>query len=356
MGFKINRKSISDQLVEHFSKEIRAGKYKPGDEFPSERTLEQQLGVSRKTIGKVVSILAAQGYLFKEQGCTTYVADFRKQYAALTGERCFGVLFYAPNDVYHPASSPVFLELCNVLREAGYGINLNFLQRMTPVEFLAQSRLSPVAGYFAFAGANQDIYSLFSVTQSPVIILREDSTDAKISSVSADVIGALGDAIRLLKQNGRKRIAFLYGNKKWEIDQNRISLFLRMTTPENRDFDPELLIGSTNYERGKTLESLHRVLQAKPDAIISADDMVASWVIEELTEQKFRIPEDIAVIGFNDMGMFSQRTKPELTTFAIPAVEIAQVALKEMLERINNPNAAITHTRIPMPLLRRGTL
>ncbi|MBQ7694967.1 MAG: substrate-binding domain-containing protein [Lentisphaeria bacterium] len=355
MAFRINRKSISEQLVEHFRKQIESGKYKPGDEFPSERALEQQLGISRKTIGKVVSVLAGMGYLFKEQGKTTFVADFRNNRAAFPGDRNFGILFPTPSCVYHPAAAPVFLALCDALRAADCGMNLIFCKGMSDETLESQFRLRNVSGCFVF-DYSRDFPRLGALEKIPAVCLcsGEETLSPSFSYIGADVVGACGDAAGLLAGSGRKRIAFLFGLEEWECDRKRIARFRETVEDTGGVFDPALLAPS-GYDRGKTLQGLEKVLAGKPDALICADDMVASWAMTELARRSIEIPRQMAVVGFNDMTMYSLRCRPELTTFAIPAVEIARQAVEEMTRRTASPGSAPARRLVPMPLVRRAS-
>ena len=358
MAIHINRKSISEQLVEYFQQQIESGKYKPGDEFPSERSLEHQLGISRKTISKVVSVLAGMGYLFKEQGKTTFVADFHANRTNFTRARNFGILFSSPADVYHPAHAPVFLALCDMLRATEHGMNLFFSKGASGKMLSSQFRQQPVSGCFVFPdGGEQDLTLGRFLGNIPAVWLCSGEIDlpASVSCVSADVVGACADAVRLLIRTGRKRIAFLFGMENWVCDQKRIDVFRKTMEEEGGSFDPALLAPS-HYDRGKTLESLEMVLTRKPNAIIGADDMVASWIVSDLARRSIAVPRQIAVVGFNDMAMYALRCQPELTTFAVPAEEIAKQAVAEMSQRIASPDAPPERTLISMPLIRRGSL
>ena len=224
MVFEVNRKSISQQLVEHFVQQIESGEYMPGDEFPSERALEQQLGISRKTINKVVSVLAGMGYLFKEQGRTTYVADFRNAPRTASGERNFGIMFASPDNVYHPALSAVFTAMCKTLKTAEYGINLLFFGNVSKENLRRQIQNNPISGCFLFNGG-EDISPLIPVMNGiPVVTLCSDNEgEGKcFSAVAPDVVSACGNAVEKFFRAGRKKIAFIYG-KKGDISTKDVS-------------------------------------------------------------------------------------------------------------------------------------
>jgi DNA-binding LacI/PurR family transcriptional regulator len=75
------------------------------------------------------------------------------------------------------------------------------------------------------------------------------------------------------------------------------------------------------------------MLKLGTDAVIAADDMVARWTVDELMAHEVKVPDDIAVIGFNDMEMYSRRV-PELTTFSLPYEKIAANAFSRLVRLI----------------------
>lgn len=355
MAPRINKKSISEQLVEYYRKQIESGAFKPGDEFPSERMLEGRLGISRKTIGKVISVLAGMGYLFKEQGKTTYVADFGRSVHVTAGGKNFGVFFQTPESVYHPANAPLFLELCNRLRDSGYGMELLFDRSPDCASLLRQIEKRGVAGVFLFPPSADTTRKGGDAFPVPAVLLGGRNVPFDdVSWFAPDTDRALADATRLLADAGRRKIAFLYGKAGWPSDEARCKMFRDTLEAGGLKFDPVLMVPS-DYERIRTLSALDAILGHVPDAIIGADDMVSRWVVDELGVRGIRVPQDIAVIGFNDMQMYSLRGDIPLTTFAIPAAEMVEAAINDMYRRLAAPGTPPAGIEVPMPLCRRAS-
>jgi GntR family transcriptional repressor for pyruvate dehydrogenase complex len=82
--FKLDRKSISDSVVDYLKELIHQGKFKPGDKMPPERELVQLMNVSRNTVREAYKMLAAQGYLTIKHGNGVFVADEEMQIQQLT--------------------------------------------------------------------------------------------------------------------------------------------------------------------------------------------------------------------------------------------------------------------------------
>ena len=338
MALKINKKTVSEQIVDHFKEKIESGELKPGDAFPSERKLEKELNISRKTINKAVSILAGQGYLFKEQGKATFVADFRKAAALSTGIENYGFLFNSPNCVYHPATAPLFRELCQTATLQERGVKLIFGENLQDY-----TAFKEIQGLFVFGGDLKLDFNLLENLNLPLVIFNrsEDSPKSlKACWVYPDIVDALRQAVIYLKEQGHSRIAFLYGVETWVEDIKRIDAFKKVMVECGCEPDESMILAS-NYNRDVTVKAVEEVLKHKPTAIIGADDMVARWVIDCLEPRGKKVPDDISVIGFNNMEMYSLRS-PKLTTFQNNFIKMAEIAGNYMFsgaehENVRNP-------------------
>jgi len=335
----LNRKSISEQLVDHYKEKIEQGVLRPGDEFPSERTLEKELGVSRKTISKVITALASMGYLFKEQGRTTYVTDSYLTRTALPTGKALGVQFATPESVYHPACAPLFMELCKSLEDSPYSLELIFDKSKDIHLLRSQIEEKRISGLFIFDSTDMQVEPLCDI-RIPTVVFgsekREWPKKRHFSYVAADAQQAICEATQYLAESGRKRIAFINGNENWDIDKRRKKNFCDTLAKMGLQCDPQL-IADSHYEHKRTMASLKKILLGKPDAIIGADDMVARWAVEALRAKDISIPRQIAVIGFNDMQLYSIKDEIQLTTFILPSSQMAETAVREVLQRIETP-------------------
>ena len=353
----LNKKSISEQLIEYFKKRIEKGILKPGDEFPSERTLEKELGISRKTISKVITVLSSLGYLFKEQGRTTYVTDSYLTRTALPMGKSLGVLFPTPESVYHPSEAPLFMELCRIIQDSPYSIELIFDKSKELQNLTKQVQDKRISGLFIFDSnfADADIISSLKI---PSVLFGAEPIklphDRTFSYVSSDVQKAICSATEYLVSQGRRRIAFINGNEKWDLDKRRRKNFNKMLAQAGLERIGDF-VGDSHYERKRTLATLEKILKGKPDAIIGADDMIARWVVDELGAKGVCIPQQIAVVGFNDMQLYSLQDGIQITTFKFPAREMAEAAVKEIFRRVDAPDEKPSDFIFEMELCKRGS-
>jgi LacI family transcriptional regulator len=90
-----------------------------------------------------------------------------------------------------------------------------------------------------------------------------------------------------------------------------------------------------------------------PTAIFAASDNLALITLVALREHGYQVPQDVAVVGFDDIQMAAQ-TSPPLTTVRIPLIELGRRAADLVLELNEDANGAETVT-LPLELIHRGT-
>lgn len=97
--------------------------------------------------------------------------------------------------------------------------------------------------------------------------------------------------------------------------------------------DPELVIHG-DYSRKGGYEAAKILLDRQATAIFASNDMSALGVMQYLEEQKVRVPEDISVVGYDDI-MFASLLKVPLTTIHQPIYEMGVEAVQQLMRQIN---------------------
>jgi len=118
----------------------------------------------------------------------------------------------------------------------------------------------------------------------------------------------------------------------------RINGYRKALKEKDLPFDPAMLVeGEVSYEYGKQVVRQHRGILHRIDAIFAQADIVALGVIKALQEEGIRVPEDISVVGYDDiqMGEFSN---PRLTTIHQPTEDMDHQACLRINDLINGTN------------------
>jgi LacI family transcriptional regulator len=131
--------------------------------------------------------------------------------------------------------------------------------------------------------------------------------------------------------HGCRRIAFLTGPEDHEDSYWREIGYAEALREHNLIFDPALKIDGF-FDAAKAKESVKKLIETKVavDAIFAADDESASGAMMALRDAGIRVPEDIAVVGFDDTLLASHLT-PALTTVSAPIEDAGRQAVKQLV-------------------------
>jgi LacI family transcriptional regulator len=163
--------------------------------------------------------------------------------------------------------------------------------------------------------------------------------DRQLSGVSADIVrgdseGGAYELTRYLIELGHRRIAILSGPETTSTSTQRVMGYKRALEDVHFKVDTELIsygrfYQDSGYERTMKLLALSR----RPTAMFAGNNFIAIGMMKALYESGLRIPEDMSVVGFDDLppGLLVQ---PFLTVAAQPAYEMGYRAMKLLLERI----------------------
>ncbi len=172
--------------------------------------------------------------------------------------------------------------------------------------------------------------------------------------ISPDNVSGIWKALAHLKGHGHRRIAFVAGGLGWPGDsQERLQAFLEGCEGLGLETEQRLMAyGGFSTPGG--YQAMRQILAtgAPLTAVIAANDESAVGAIQALRAAGLRVPQDIAVIGFDNRFEARNQTPP-LTTINQPAHDIGYQALKLMLQRLNGKADASTMVRVPARLIIR---
>lgn len=178
--------------------------------------------------------------------------------------------------------------------------------------------------------------------QWPSVLLNcYDARRELPSVVPGDVVGGRAATEHLIKA-GRRRIALINGQSGIDASRDRLRGYKQALSSHDIPYDPTLVYpGNWEPSAGYKGTRLLMALDEPPDAIFCANDMMALGCFDALRELGLRIPEDIAVIGFDDREV-AQFMRPALSTLLLPHYEMGLIAAEMLIERAgglrNSPN------------------
>jgi len=351
------------QVVEAVKNEILSGRYQPGQKLPSEAALVKRFGASRITVGRALRELRQAGLIQSRAGSGSYVGP------AATGDKgmLFGLLI--PN----LGDTEIFGPICQGMSQAPQARkNALLWGNIAPEpetkeeqtwELCQQYIAKKVDGVFfapleratANDETNYRVISSLERANIPVVLLDRCILPYPRRS-RHDLVGIdhrrAGYMIteHLLKL-GCRRIAFVgYPNSAATVTARiggyRDALFSAGISVA-RD-----LVRTLENDQVSDVRTVMEKL--KPDGIVCANDRTAGHLMHGLIQMNYRIPQDIRIVGIDDVEYASLLPVP-LTTVHQPCKEIGVAAVAAMVERVAAPDMPIRDILLDCSLVVRDS-
>lgn len=170
----------------------------------------------------------------------------------------------------------------------------------------------------------------------PFIQVGRQISDGNTSYVDVDNQSGAHEAVSYLLRKGRRRIATITGPHNMVPGIDRLEGYLAALRERGIAADPQLIIEG-DFTEASGYEAARRLIPWKPDAIFAASDNMAFGALRALREANLCVPDDVALIGFDDIP-FAAHTDPPLTTVRQPIQRTGAVAAETLIDLIENPS------------------
>ena len=320
---------------------ILEGRYKPGQQIPSETVLSQRFETTRATVGKALRDLEHEGLIVRRRGSGSFVQTL-EQHRMFT----FGLLVPGLGDgeIFEPIcnSSATTLAKRNHRLLWGQFPTLNMSERCAHAERLCQSYIDQKVDGVFFAPvelsekmyeANARIAGMLKAAGIPVVLLDWDVVEFPGRS-QFDLVGIdnrrVGYTLAThFLDHGCRRIAFVARPNSAQTVNTRIAGYREALLDRQIPFEPAWV------QRGDPSDAafIDRMLEQRPEALICANDYTAALLIGALLRRGVRVPEDIRVAGVDDLK-YAGLLAVSLTTIHQPCIALGETAAHAMLERV----------------------
>ncbi|HOE95796.1 MAG TPA: GntR family transcriptional regulator [Candidatus Sumerlaeota bacterium] len=359
---KANGRSIPlyESIVRQLAEEMSS--LRPGDRFSTLDDLCERFQTSKITARRAISELARLGYVTAKPGVGLLVSDPREQ--TQTKDICF-----LTNGIHAGGAMPLLLQgIERVARQEGYHLLLNNTEADAELNHLSVEWMleHSVAGTVISLPHNMqecdwlhEVLTRIEAHRIPAVLVdsRFIHGESKVPYVVAENYEGAMQAVEHLTQLGHRRIAAInesYNSACLERKEGFRGGLLKY----GADYDPKLFPDfyiHEEYERCAEAIDYFLGLKAPPTAIFCNHDLIAQKCILLLQERGVRVPEDISIVGFDDLP-FSEHCRPPLTTIRQPLIEIGAEAAALLLHRIRVDFDYRPCKRLPTRLiLRRST-
>ncbi|MBV1853212.1 LacI family DNA-binding transcriptional regulator [Catellatospora tritici] len=257
--------------------------------------------------------------------------------------------------LYGPAATLLGVE--RAARRAGYGISIVALEQLdragvaTAVDALTEQSVAGVVIIAPLMTAAAAVHSL--PTGVPAIVVEADAA-GELPTVSVDQVAGARLAVRHLLDLGHETVWHLSGPRDWVEARDRVDGWRQTLEAADRRVPP-VIVGDwsprSGYEAGQQLAS-------RPDvtAVFCANDQQALGLLRALHERGIRVPEDVSVVGFDDIPE-AEYLSPPLTTVRQDFDEVGRRCLAALLELLDADElpTTVTHPRVAPTLVVRAS-
>ncbi|MBP3476123.1 MAG: LacI family DNA-binding transcriptional regulator [Lachnospiraceae bacterium] len=209
-------------------------------------------------------------------------------------------------------------------------------------------------GAFMVGFALQDEWmKQFITTNIPTVLFDNYiKKNPYVGYIGTDSFEGIDDAIVHLMELGHRRIALLNGSANSMISEQRRQAYIDSMTAHDLPFS-EATMPYGYYVADSAKDHVGNLLSMGISAILCGNDLIASGVITECKLRGYRVPEDISVIGFDDIPL-STKLNPPLTTVRQDRIELGKSGFYTLHSLINHVSISKTMLR-PQLILRKST-
>ncbi|HEY0004514.1 MAG TPA: LacI family DNA-binding transcriptional regulator [Pyrinomonadaceae bacterium] len=188
-----------------------------------------------------------------------------------------------------------------------------------------------------------------------VVFLDLGSAGELMSNLIVDYEVGIEEAVRHLVELGHRRVAYIGGPKRLRSAARRLQAFCDSFARQlPREPTPTIYEGDFQFEGGRRAAA--RMLSGPeiPTAVVVANDMMALGALQECRAVGLEIPQDISIIGFDDIA-FAALSDPPLTTICLPRAELGRKAVEALMASIDHPEQQGVELHISTYLVQRGS-
>jgi DNA-binding LacI/PurR family transcriptional regulator len=357
MGINFNDPTpLYEQIENDIKFKITEGDLRVGDQVGSQHQLAKDYDVSLITIKKALSNLIAKGILFSRVGKGTYVAR-RSSSLAISGHKTIGLVL---RDLKHP----FFSLIVQAVEEKAYNMGYNILlstssgkiekeeSQINHFQEIGVDGLIIASMTLEYRATNK--IRMLHESQFPYVMVSY-MHDPDIWHVGTDNAKGMFMAAHHLIELGYNKIGFINSEEGNLLGTVRREGFVNCMRQHNKKIDEHFIIqlgkGKDRFKEGYEFGKNFKKIKHKPEALIFYNDITALGFQQGAIEIGMRIPDDIAVVGFDDIDRSKFAPSP-LTTIRQPTDRIGEIAVETVIKRIEGKNARIRTTLEPELIVR----
>jgi GntR family transcriptional regulator of arabinose operon len=357
---------LHTQIFQELRDRILAGDLKAGDRLPAELKIAEQYNTSRGTVRQALTALVSEGLLQRVQGSGTFVSESLLMQrrstpnAAPQATKSIGVIL---SDVSDELNMSILRGIEQATRPCGYQLNFAYAEENTQAMALDIMRLrANTDGLIIFPLSNVSHDEAIAQLQQegfPFVLVDRYLSDLDSDHVTSDNLGGGYRATEHLLILGHRRIGFAYGsvgNLLTTSVRDRWEGYRKALYEYHQSYDEKLVCNLTiDKNRDPSAVTFDEIMSRpdRPSAFFAVNGSIALELFHAAQRRGVRIPEDLALVGFDDLHYMALMSVP-LTTIAQQGIEMGMHAGTLLINRIESQiSDAPKHIKLPTNLIIR---
>lgn len=302
------------------------------------RGLKDHPGLRKDTKKRILETARAMGYQHN-----TFARSLR-----IKRTNTIGVVIPRLNSYF---MSTVIAGMEKVANTNGYNLIISQSQEsvkreIASVNTMFNSRVDGLLVSLAYETENIDHFNSLLQKDIPIIFFDRVAEHTKCTSIVIDNVKAGYDVTTHLLEQGCRRVVHIGGSLGRNVYADRLKGYKLALAEKGIPFDESLVIINNLSEQGG-IEAAQQVLgmSDRPDGIFAANDTSAVACIGHLKQAGIRVPQDIAIAGFNN-DPISRVIEPNLTTVHYPGLEMGEVAATTLINYLNKQPGSNLNTLV----------
>ncbi|MFD5751744.1 LacI family DNA-binding transcriptional regulator [Streptomyces sp. NPDC127033] len=279
---------------------------------------------------------------------------------ALAGSRTDAVALVIPETEKRFFAEPYFSDIVHGVGDGLADTDLQLLLTLVRTEserqrFLQYARARRIDGVLLVSVHGDDpLPDLLAEMEMPTVLSGRRSGEESVSYVDSDNVGGARAAVRHLWESGRRAIGTITGPLDMHVAQCRLRGYEEAVRDTSGGGPGPTWIAHGDFTEESGRRAMTELLARNPgiDAVFAASDVMAVGALHALRAVGRRVPEDVAVVGFDDSPI-ARHTDPQLTSVRQPVEEMGRTMARVLLEMINDSSAAWQHVVLRTELVRR---
>ncbi|MFD8377789.1 LacI family DNA-binding transcriptional regulator [Streptomyces sp. NPDC059679] len=336
----------------------------------SRPTLEEvaaRAGVGRGTVSRVINgspRVSDRTRTAVEQAVAELGYVPNRVARALAANRADAVALVIPEPETRLFAEPYFSDIIRgvgaELAEADLQLLLTLLrtpkERQRFAEYLSAHRVDGVL--LVSVHADDPLPDLLERIEMPAVLSGRRSAHESVPYVDCDNTGGAQSAVEHLIGRGRATVATITGPLDMYVAQCRLDGYRAAIQAAGQEVDPALIVAADFTEEGGR-RAMRELLERHPDldAVFAASDVMAAGARQVLREQGLRVPDDVALVGFEDSAV-ARHMDPPLTSVRQTTEEMGRAMVRVLLEEIESQGERTSKRPqlvLPTELVRRGS-